>query len=164
MPKKRTITREIPLLEITLRRYERPHNLAPRELARKLCLSLGLLQPGDSRDIIVDIVRILVLHAREQKYLTMSELITEVSSLRKKEKLPLLGITLPNITRQIRRLKTLALVEKNIRGYRIREFLPLTEIYESHIEKLVIPSITARIKEYLNALDSEPYQKRGTPS
>ena len=52
---KKTISRDVPLNEITLRRYEKPDNLKGRDLVRKLCLSLGLLQPGDSRDVIVDI-------------------------------------------------------------------------------------------------------------
>ena len=48
--------KDIPLSEITLRKYEKPSNLERRELVRKICLSLGLLQLGDSRDIIVDIL------------------------------------------------------------------------------------------------------------
>jgi len=48
------------LAEITLRKYEKPDNLKDRELVRKLCLSVGLLQPGDSRDIIVDILYVLL--------------------------------------------------------------------------------------------------------
>ena len=55
MKKKQTVSRDIPLSEITLRRYERPYNMSRRELVRKLCLSVGLLQPGDSRDVVVDI-------------------------------------------------------------------------------------------------------------
>ena len=47
---------ETPLMEITLRRYEKPHNLSQRDTLKKLSLSLGLLQPGDSRDIIVDML------------------------------------------------------------------------------------------------------------
>jgi len=50
------MVRDIPLAEITLRRYEKPYDSSKRELVRKICLSLGLLQPGDSRDIIVDIL------------------------------------------------------------------------------------------------------------
>ena len=65
MPKK-TIAKDIPLAEITLRRYEKPAELTERELVRKLCLSLGLLQPGDSRDIIVDILHTL-LSAKKKK-------------------------------------------------------------------------------------------------
>ena len=53
------MVREIPLGEITLRKYEKPYDSSRRELIRKVCLSLGLLQPGDSRDIIVDILMTL---------------------------------------------------------------------------------------------------------
>ena len=51
--------KDIPLSEITLRKYEKPANLEKRELIRKICLSLGLLQLGDSRDVIVDILMVL---------------------------------------------------------------------------------------------------------
>jgi hypothetical protein len=37
-----------------------------RELVRKFCLSTGLLQPGDSRDVMVDILYVL-LKARQRK-------------------------------------------------------------------------------------------------
>ena len=51
---------EAPLSEITLRRYEKPYNLNRRDVVQKLCLSLGLLQPGDSRDVVVDIFYVLL--------------------------------------------------------------------------------------------------------
>ena len=44
---------EKPLAEITLRKYETPYKLGKRELAKKICLSLGLLQTSDNRDVIV---------------------------------------------------------------------------------------------------------------
>ncbi len=53
------MVKDIPLGEITLRKYEKPYDAPKRELVRKVCLSLGLLQPGDSRDIIVDILLVL---------------------------------------------------------------------------------------------------------
>ena len=53
------VLRDTPLMEITLRRYERPDKSNPRELVKKFCLSIGLLQPGDSRDVVVDILLIL---------------------------------------------------------------------------------------------------------
>lgn len=59
--------KDIPLNEITLRRYEKPYESSRRELVRKVCLSLGLLQPGDSRDIIVDIMFVLE-EARKTKH------------------------------------------------------------------------------------------------
>ena len=54
------ISRDIPLSEITLRRYEKPIGLSERDLFRKICLSVGLLQPGDSRDVIVDVFYVLL--------------------------------------------------------------------------------------------------------
>jgi len=44
-----TISKDTPLSEITLRRYEKPSAYTKRELTRKICLSIGLLQPGDSK-------------------------------------------------------------------------------------------------------------------
>ncbi len=66
----RTISRDIPLAEITLRKYEKPLHTDKRELVRKLCLSTGLLQPGDSRDIIVDIFYMLLMARKEKKMLS----------------------------------------------------------------------------------------------
>ena len=61
MPKQ-TISKDTPLAELTLRRYEKPYDLTGRSLVKKLCLSLGLLQPGDSRDVIVDVLHVLLNH------------------------------------------------------------------------------------------------------
>ncbi|MBW2999865.1 hypothetical protein KY339_04280, partial [Candidatus Woesearchaeota archaeon] len=69
-----TISKDTPLNEITLRKYEKPFNLEERELVRKLCLSTGLLQPGDSRDIVVDIFHVLLTAKREKKELTSEDI------------------------------------------------------------------------------------------
>ncbi|MBI4448546.1 hypothetical protein HY641_00775 [Candidatus Woesearchaeota archaeon] len=65
-----------PLAHITLRRYEKPFQMERQELVRKLCLSLGLLQPGDSRDIIVDIFSVL-LDAKEP--ISVEEITTRIT-------------------------------------------------------------------------------------
>ncbi|MBU1269867.1 MAG: hypothetical protein KJ583_04270 [Nanoarchaeota archaeon] len=62
MPK---ISVDTPLAEITLRKYESPKGKDKRELVRKLCLSLGLLQPGDSRDVVVDIMQVMLEAKKE---------------------------------------------------------------------------------------------------
>ena len=54
------VSKDTPLAEITLRKYEKPYDLDKRELTKKLCLSIGLLQPGDSRDVIVDVLLTLI--------------------------------------------------------------------------------------------------------
>ena len=56
----KSISIDTPLSEITLRKYEKPNNLGQRDLIRKLCLSGGWLQPGDSRDVVVDILNVLI--------------------------------------------------------------------------------------------------------
>lgn len=153
MIKQKTISKDIPLAEITLRRYEKPTNLSDRELVRKLCLSVGLLQPGDSRDVVVDILNILIKAKKERKNLTSSEVCSEVIEERKKLRLPMLGIASSNIRRQLKRLKDLLLVEKRLNAYRIIEFGSLNEIFEEKIEKFLVPTINARIKEYLKKID-----------
>ncbi|MBS3115154.1 hypothetical protein J4482_00840 [Candidatus Woesearchaeota archaeon] len=57
--------KDTPLSEISLRRYEKPSKLSDRELVKKFCLSIGLLQPGDSRDVIVDIMEVM-LRAKQE--------------------------------------------------------------------------------------------------
>lgn len=152
MPKPKTISKEIPLSEITLRRYEKPSKLPERELVRKLCLSIGLLQPGDSRDVIVDILHVLLKAKRQKRLLSSEEIEKEVIDARKKQKLALHGIASSNIRRQIKRLRDLFLVEKVKNSYRINEFDELSAIFEEKIEKFYLQSIVDRVKEYFESL------------
>jgi hypothetical protein len=140
---------DFPLSEITLRKYENPYQSDKRELCKKICLSLGLLQPGDSRDIVVDILAVL-LEAKNKKEEIETEVIKERAiELRKKSNMELNGIADSNIRRQLKRLKDIFLVEKTNNGYRITEFEPLDKIFDEKIENFLIPSIIARIKEYM---------------
>jgi len=148
MPK---IARDLPLAEITLRRYEKPA-LKDRELVRKLCLSIGLLQPGDSRDVIVDILYILL---KEKKDYNCEEVREKVIELRKSKSMELLGIAYPNIRRQLRRLREISIVEKKSNRYRITENLSLNEIMSEKIQKFIIPAINERISDYCSAVDKE---------
>ncbi len=148
------ISIDTPLAELTLRRYEKP-NLKDRELVRRVCLTLGLLQPGDSRDVMVDILYTLLkarqtgeeLHSEEIKYKVMQE--------RKQRKLPMLGIASSNIRRQLKRLKDIHLIESNANLYRITEGADLLELFKDKIESFILKSILTRTKEYLKALDDE---------
>jgi hypothetical protein len=150
MPK--TISREIPLAEITLRRYEKPSKINERELVRKVCLSIGLLQPGDSRDVIVDILHVLIRAKRQKKLLSSEEIEKQVINTRKKQKLELHGIASSNIRRQIKRLRDLFLLEKVKTKYRINEFDDLKTIFEEKIEKFYLSSIVDRVKDYFEIL------------
>lgn len=140
---------EEPLTEITLRRYERPYQLTKRELLKKICLSLGLLQPADSRDIVIDILQVLLNAKQGKKLLNSEEIKNQVIETRKNQNLSLNGIADSNIRRQLKKLRDIFLVEKIENSYRINEFEELEKIFETKIEKFLLPQITERIKEYL---------------
>jgi hypothetical protein len=145
--------KDIPLSEITLRKYEKPANLEKRELFRKICLSLGLLQLGDSRDIIVDILMILSEANKTKEKLNSDEINSRVSDLRKKYSLPDKGLAESNIRRQLKRLRDKMIIEKNENKYYMIEHSSLRDIFEKNIERFVIPPIIERIKEYLDEIE-----------
>lgn len=147
------VIKDTPLSEVTLRRYEKPTKISDRELVKKFCLSVGLLQPGDSRDVIVDILDVL-LHAKQEKKLLSSEEVTQkVLDYRKKSKLALIGVANSNVRRQMRRLRDLFLVEKVKNKYRITEFDSLLNSFNEKTEKFLLLSILERVKEYARVLD-----------
>ncbi len=147
------ISRDTPLTELTLRKYEKPSNLKERDLVKKICLTLGLLQPGDSRDVVVDVLHVLLRQRKKKKALSAAEIEKKVIETRKKHKLQLSGIASSNIRRQLKRLKDLFLIEKIRNSYRITEFLSLSEIYDSKIQKFIFQSIELRAKEYFTKTD-----------
>ncbi len=147
---KKTISKDTPLAEITLRKYEKPYNMPRRDLIRKLCLSIGLLQPGDSRDVIVDILHTLLEAKRDKKKLDSEEVKDIVVNFRKKNGLALKGIASSNIRRQLKRLRDLFLVEKVKNSYGITEFDELNSIFEKKIEEFYLKSILERVKEYFD--------------
>ncbi len=145
----KTVAKEIPLAEITLRKYEKPYELGGRELVKKLCLSIGLLQPGDSRDVVVDVLNALLLSGKE---LTSEEVEKKVIDARKKAKLPMAGIAPSNIRRQLKRLRDIFLAEKVANSYRIAENASLADIFEEKIQEFYLKTIVARVKEYFDAV------------
>jgi|SRR3989338_4611731 len=148
------ISRDTPLAEITLRRYEKP-TMNERELVRKFCLSVGLLQPGDSRDVIVDVLHILLKARQRGEELHSEEIKNHVMDDRKRIGLPLLGIASSNIRRQLKRIKDLHLIETNANLYRITEFSNVSEIFEEKVHDFLLKSIVSRVQEYVQKLDEE---------
>jgi len=147
---KKIVSKDTPLAEITLRRYEKPsENMDKREVIKKLCLSIGLLQPGDSRDIIVDIFHVLI---ESDSSLNSEELQKRVIEYRKNRNLALQGVAQSNIRRQLRRLRELFLVEKVKNTYRIAENENLHFIFEEKLKKFYIPTIMSRVEEYFKVL------------
>lgn len=141
-----------PLAEITLRKYEKPYRLSGRELIKKLCLSIGLLQPADSRDVIVDVFSAIL----NSKNPLMQEEIGSIVALSRKETgLPMTGTTPSNIRRQLKRLRDNYVVEKTGKAYRLAENAPLNEVFSEKIEKFYLPAILSRVKEYCQAVENE---------
>ena len=141
---------ETPLMELILRRYESPHDLSERDALKKICLSLGLLQPGDSRDVIVDILLVLEKAKRKKKELSAIEIKEELLEIRKKNGLSLNGTADSNIRRQLKRLRDIFLVEKVRNEYRIFEFMSLSEIFEQKIQKIILDAVLTRNTEYFD--------------
>lgn len=148
------ISRDTPLAEITLRRYEKP-TMNDRDLVRKFCLSVGLLQPGDSRDVIVDVLHVLLKAKQRREELHSEEVKNSVMDYRKKNGLPMLGIASSNIRRQLKRLKDLHLIETNANLYRISEWSELSEIFEEKINNFILKSVLSRVKDYVKKIDEE---------
>jgi DNA-binding transcriptional ArsR family regulator len=153
------VARETPLAEITLRRYEKP-SVNERDLVRKFCLSLGLLQPGDSRDVIVDVLHTLLKARQDKEELHSEEIKNKVMDYRKSNTLPMLGIASSNIRRQLKRLKDMHLIETNANLYRISEWSDVSDIFEEKVQNFLLNSIMSRVKEYVKKIDEEFPHKR----
>ena len=153
MKGEKKISSDTPLFEITLRKYEKPQAKKERELVKRLCLSLGVLQPGDSRDVIVDVLHVLLKSRKKKQLMSIEDIEKKVIINRKLHKLQQQGIAASNIRRQIKRMRNLMLVEKLKSRYRISEFLDASEIFSEKIEKFLLQGIIQRVKEYLSAAD-----------
>ena len=153
MKAKKKVSSDTPLFELTLRKYEKPQSRKERELIKRLCLSLGLLQPGDSRDVIVDVLHVLFKGRKKKHLLSVEELEKKIIINRKLHKLQLQGIAPSNIRRQLKRLRNLMLVEKLKSRYRITEFLSVSDIFAEKVEKFLLQGIMQRVKEYISSVD-----------
>jgi len=147
------MVKDVPLAEIILRRYEKPYQTEKRELMKKICLSLGLLQPGDSRDVIVDVLLVLDEARKNKQQLSSDEIKTKIIETRTRYNLEMKGIAESNIRRQLKRLNDSMLIDKRGNMYNLSEFSSIGEIFSNKIEKFVIPQCLERVKEYLAELE-----------
>ena len=83
MKGEKKVSSETPLFELTLRKYEKPQTKKERVLVKRLCLSLGLLQPGDSRDVIVDVFHVLFKSRKKKQLLSVDDIEKKVVMKRK---------------------------------------------------------------------------------
>ena len=123
------------------------------ELVKKVCLSLGLLQPGDSRDIIVDVLLVLDNARAEKLEMTSFDVIDKIKVLRKEHSLDEKGLAESNIRRQLKRLRDLMLVDKKNNLYRLSEFESISTLFKKNVEGFLIPQTIERVHEYLNHLE-----------
>ncbi len=147
------VSKDTPLFEITLRKYEKPAGVKERELVKKLCLSLGLLQPGDSRDVVVDVLYVLLKGRKRNREIKCADIEKKVIQCRKLHKLPMQGIASSNIRRQLKRLRALFLIEKVKNSYRVTEFNNLLDTFEEKVEGFLLQSAVQRVKDYFRRVD-----------
>ncbi|MBU0958037.1 MAG: hypothetical protein KKF56_04485 [Nanoarchaeota archaeon] len=153
------VARDIPLNEITLRKYEKPYAGDKREIMKKTCLSLGLLQSGDSRDVITDIMMVLLEGRKHKDRMSSDEIKKRVEKMREKHNLEMKGIAESNIRRQLKRLRDLMIVDKKENLYHLSEHESLSHIFEHKIEKFILQQTIDRVKEYLVELEREEGDK-----
>jgi hypothetical protein len=150
---KMRIARDTPLAEVTLRKYEKPAGFSGRELVKRLCLTLGLLQPGDSRDVVVDVLHVMLLN--KDKPISSKEVEELVIQNRKDHGVPLQGVASSNIRRQILRCRELFLIEKIKSTYQITENELFQTIFKEKIESYFLNSIIQRAADYMKQIDEE---------
>ena len=143
----RRVFKDTPVLDVSIRKFEKPTNPSFNMLMRRFCISVGLLQPGDSRDSIVDLLTLFFKAGKVKRYLTIEEIYKYMLELKKG------GCAQSNIRRNLLRLKDIGFVEKTGNGYRIREWLSLSELIDEFARFKIQPTLE-RIKEYAKALDN----------
>ena len=136
-----------PLDELILRLYEAPSGKG-RDFLRKVCLSCGLLNPHDSRDVIVDVFQVLISSSKQEKWLSSMDIGIEVRDLRESEGLSLDGTANSNIRRILKVLRDYGFVERSKAKYRIVDFKPVAEVFGDIMSKKC-EKIISRIKSYL---------------
>lgn len=121
---------------VVLRKFEHPtKEMSDYNLVRKFCISLGLLQPGDSRDIIV---HILLLLLKSKQKLTPEQIA---------ERLEGHGASASNVRRHLRRLLEIGLIKR----YYVHE--PLFLSVSEYLTKELV-ACRMRLKKCAEIIDS----------
>lgn len=140
--------RDKPLSGITLNEFERPTNDYNTNI-RRLCISLGLVRPGESRIAIVYILDILLKARKKRPYgMDSYELIKELYKRKVK-------IVYANILRDLRKLMATGIVEKRNNQYMIRENMKLNDIMTNFIKPYIIDRTLNKIIEYAKAVEKD---------
>ncbi len=138
---------DAPVLDFSLRKFEKPSG-SFNDFLRKFCISTGLLQPGDSRDVIVDLLLLFIKAGKAKRFLTINNIYKYLLDANKP------GVSQSNARRHLLRLKEFDFIEKTNEGYRLREWLSLEELFKDFIKFKVEPTIS-RIIEYAALIDKQ---------
>lgn len=123
-----------------------------RGLVRELCIHLGLLQSGDSRDIIVDILHLFIRTRKEYQSL---EVVSEVIKVLKSNKRDLKGIADSNVRRQLSRLVKIGILERTHRRYYLPRNLNLCQVFDQKVQPNFFVPLIYKIQGVLKQLDSD---------
>jgi predicted transcriptional regulator len=137
-------TSDFPLFEITLRKYERPENIDERTIIRRFCMSLGLINIGDTRIGIVELFEVLLKVENPLK----AEEIRE--KLGKK-------LALSGIRRHLRRMQLVGIVEHRNKKYALSEGGDLAYSLKLTTKRYSIDDTFDRIIEYAEKLKELRY-------
>lgn len=135
-----------PVVDISLRKFEKPSG-SINEVIKKFCISVGLLQPGDSRDVITDLLLLFIKACKAKRVLSIEDVYRHALNVDKK------GVSQSNVRRHLFRLKELDIIEHSPEGYRLREWLTFKELVSDLVKFKVEPTIE-RIKEYADFIDN----------
>jgi hypothetical protein len=133
-----------PFDEIVLRLYPKP-NASGRELVKKACLGCGLLNPQDSRDVIVDVLNVLIIANKNEEWLTSKEIELRTIETRKYENLSKTSAS--NIRRILKVLKDYEFIIRVNAKYRING--SLKDCFQNLVD-VRINKIIERNKEYFS--------------
>lgn len=136
-------TTDLPLAEITLRKFERPENIDKKTLIRRFCISLGLINPGDNRTGVVEVFQ-TIFDSNEP---LDAEQVFEL--LEKK-------LALSGIRRHLRRLEERKLLDHKKTKYSIAESGNLVYSMKYALKEHIIDDIFNRLLEYAEALQNKP--------
>ncbi len=135
-------TTDLPLAEITIRKFERPENIDKKTLIRRFCISLGLINPGDNRTGIVEVFQTVF----DSKESLDAEQVFEL--LERK-------LALSGIRRHLRRLEERKLLDHKKTKYSIAEGGNLVYSIKYALKEHVIDDIFNRLLEYAEALQNK---------
>ncbi len=142
-----------PLSKISLSEFEKPGSDYFTNL-RRFCISLGLVNPGESRVAVVYILDLLLkLRYKKKEGVDSYEIMKYLYSKNVK-------IVYANVLRDLRKLINIGLVEKINTNYRIKENMKLTELMDEFIKPYIIDRILKKIYLYAEAIDNDFSKKR----